>query len=95
MDKTNEQDSTANRSSNKAKFEPDDGKALFFIGQDMGATGGLDNNTNGYSDHFGVPSGFTVYTNLSPGDNVFGLEQKGIDGIKTKANWGAGDSCAQ
>ena len=79
----------------QTKFEPKDGECLFFIGQDMGATGGLNNYTDGYCDHFDVPTGFTVYTNFSPGGESFGFYAKGNDGIKTKANWGAGDTCAQ
>lgn len=79
----------------KAKFEPPDGECLFFIGQDLAATGGLDGYSDGYSDHFGVPAGFTVYTGFSPGDQSYNLLQKGNDGIKSKANWGAGDNCAE
>lgn len=79
----------------KAKFEPPDGKYLFFIGQDLGATGGLDDYTNGYCDFFDTPTGVTVYTNLSPGDESYGYFNKGLDGIKNKANWGAGDCWAQ
>ena len=78
-----------------AKFEPPAGKCLFFIGQDLGATGGLDKYTDGYCDFFDTPAGFTVYTNLSPGDESYGYFNRGLDGIKTKANWGAGDSWAQ
>jgi len=81
--------------SNRAKFEPADGECLFFIGQDMTATGGLDEYTNGYCDFFDTPTGFTIYTNISPGDESFGHFNKGLDGIKTKANWGAGDAHAQ
>ena len=79
----------------RAKFEPQNGTCLLFIGQDLSATGGLDGYHNGYLDFFEAPSGVTVYTNLSPGDNSFGHFNKGNDGLKTKANWGAGDSCAQ
>lgn len=78
-----------------AKFEPADGDCFFFIGQDMGATGGLAGYTDGYCDYFEVPTGFTVYTNLSPGGESYGFISKGNDGIKTTANWGAGDCCAQ
>ena len=79
----------------RAKFEPPKGKCLFFIGQDLGATGGLDEYTNGYCDFFAIPAGVTVYTNLSPGDKSFGYFNEGLDGLKTKANWGAGDCWAQ
>ncbi|MFT5892275.1 MAG: hypothetical protein ACI9Y7_002385 [Dokdonia sp.] len=78
-----------------AKFEPTDGECLFFIGQDLSATGGLDAYTNGYADFFDTPAGVTVYTNLSPSDESYGYYNRGLDGIKTKASWGAGDSCAQ
>jgi len=77
-----------------AKFEPANGKCLFFIGQDMEAIGGLE-GYDGYCDHFRIPAGFTLYTNFSPGENVFGFMTQGNDGIETKANWGAGDTCAK
>ncbi|NAS29925.1 1,4-beta-xylanase [Flavobacteriaceae bacterium R38] len=76
------------------KFEPDDGKCLVFIGQDLEATGGLNEYNNGYTNYFKTPAGITVYTNLSPGNLSFGYYNKGLDGLKVKANWGAGDSWA-
>ncbi|MFK8101876.1 MAG: glycoside hydrolase family 26 protein [Saprospiraceae bacterium] len=76
------------------KFEPPNGKCLVFIGQDLTATGGLDNYQNGYTDHFDTPAGVTIYTNLSPGNQSYSHSNKGLDGLKTKANWGAGDSWA-
>ncbi len=79
----------------RAKFEPADGECLIFIGQDLTATGGLNDYTNGYTDFFETPAGVTIYTNLSPSDESFGYYNRGLDGIKTKANWGAGDSCGQ
>ena len=79
----------------KNKFEPKNGKVLFFIGQDLEAVGGFDKYSEGYVDTFKVPSGITVYTNLSPGDESFGFYTKGLEGIKTIANWGAGDTGAQ
>ncbi len=79
----------------KAKFEPGDGECLFFIGQDMRAIGGLDNYSDGYCDHFDVPVGITLYTGFAKGIESFGYVQKGNDGIKTIANWGAEDSCVQ
>ena len=79
----------------QAKFEPKNGECLFFIGQDLQAIGGLKNYTDGYCNHFDIPAGITLYTNFSPGDESFGYYQKGNDGIKTIANWGAEDSCAQ
>tara|TARA_R110002073_G_scaffold336506_1_gene534360 strand:+ start:4656 stop:5756 length:1101 start_codon:yes stop_codon:yes gene_type:complete len=86
---------TLKKQTTKAKFEPKDGKVLFFIGQDLGAVGGLKNYTEGYCDFFDMPAGITTYTNFSPGDESFGHYNKGNDGIKTIANWGAGDSGAQ
>lgn len=77
------------------KFEPQKGEVLFFIGQDLEAVGGFPAYNDGYVDTFDVPIGVTVYTNLSPGDESFGYYCKGLDGIKTKANWGAGDTSAQ
>jgi len=78
-----------------AKFEPPNGQFLFFIGQDLGAIGGLDQYKDGYCDNFDVPTGFTTYTNFSPGGESFGFTARGNDGIKSKANWGAGDNCAR
>jgi len=88
------------KSSNKeqtvrAKFEPADGECLFFIGQDLRAIGGLDNYSDGYCDHFDIPVGVTVYTGFAKGAESYGYMQKGNDGIKTIANWGAEDNCAQ
>lgn len=80
---------------NSNKFEPKDGEVLFFIGQDLEAVGGLEKYNQGYLDAFSMPAGVTAYTNLSPGDYSYSYYIKGIDGIKTKANWGAGDTCAQ
>mgnify|MGYP001800124933 CR=1 FL=1 len=80
---------------NAQKFEPADGSCLVFIGQDLKATGGLDDYNEGYTDFFQTPAGVTVYTNLSPGGESYGYYNAGLDGIKTKANWGAGDSWAE
>ncbi|WP_139958846.1 glycoside hydrolase family 26 protein [Flavicella sediminum] len=76
------------------KFEPKNGQCYVFIGQDLEATGGLDDYNNGYSDYFDTPAGITIYTNLAPNNESFGHYNKGLDGLKTKANWGAGDSWA-
>lgn len=81
--------------SSLAKFEPPAGKCLVFIGQDLGAVGGLDSHNDGYVDHFNSPTGITTYTNLSPGGESYGYYFRGLDGLTTKANWGAGDICAQ
>ncbi len=78
-----------------AKFEPSNGECLFFIGQDMKAIGGLDNYSDGYCDHFKMPAGITLYTSFAKGTPSYGYIQKGNDGIKTIANWGAEDSCVQ
>jgi len=78
-----------------AKFEPPQGKCLFFIGQDLGATGGLDDYIHGYCDFFATPAGVTIYTNLSPGNESYGYFNSGLDGLETKANWGAGDCWGQ
>ena len=78
-----------------AKFEPEHGKCLFFIGQDMGAIGGLNKYDQGYCNYFDMPAGFTTYTSFSPGDESYGYTQRGNDGILKRANWGAGDMCAK
>lgn len=79
----------------KNKFEPKDGKVLVFVGQDLEALGGVKQYENGYLDYFETPAGITLYSNLSPGDQSYTLLLEGLDGLKTKANWGAGDTCAQ
>jgi len=87
------QSKTANSMQNK--FEPKDGKVLVFVGQDLEALGGVKQYKNGYLDYFETPAGITLYSNLSPGDQSYTLLLEGLDGLKTKANWGAGDTCAQ
>ncbi|SHE52272.1 hypothetical protein SAMN05444274_101588 [Mariniphaga anaerophila] len=77
-----------------AKFEPPEGKCLVFIGQDMGAIGGMEGYNNGYVDYFPQPAGITVYTTFSKGTNSFGWDMTGNDGIFSLANWGAGDCYA-
>lgn len=79
----------------KNKFEPKNGKVLVFVGQDLEALGGVKHYKNGYLDCFETPAGITLYSNLSPGDQSYTLLLEGLDGLKTKANWGAGDTCAQ
>ena len=71
-----------------AKFEPEDGKCILFVGQELTAIGGLDDYDDGYFDHFRIPGGFTMYTNFSPGDNSFGHVNKGLDGVYTTDDWG-------
>ena len=84
-----------NSSNPKNKFEPENGQVLHFIGQDLEAVGGFPEYTNGYLDHFELPAGITLYTNLSQGDVSYGMTLKGLDGIQSKANWGAGDTYEQ
>lgn len=76
------------------KFVPKEGKVLIFIGQDLEAVGGLDDYNKGYTDYFDTPAGITIYTSFSTRGDSYGYYFKGLDGIKTKANWGAGDSWA-
>jgi hypothetical protein len=76
------------------KFVPKDGKCLVFIGQDLEAVGGLKDYNKGYVNYFNTPAGITIYTNLSPNNESYGYYNKGLDGLKTKANWGAGDTYA-
>ena len=73
-------------SENLAKFEPQDGKCYIFIGQDMGAIGGLEDYNQGYCDTFETPAGITVYLGLEPDSQNKGLF--------SKANWGSGDCYA-
>ncbi len=68
------------------KYEPEEGKCFLFIGQDLGAVGGMEQYNDGYCDHFAVPAGITVYLGLGDNGRVSGLYE--ID------NWGAGDCCA-
>lgn len=76
------------------KFTPPGDGCMVFIGQDLEAVGGLENFNQGYCDYFTIPAGITVYHNLSPGDNSFGHFFEGLDGLKSSANWGAGESNA-
>lgn len=65
------------------KYEPEDGKCYVFIGQDMGAIGGLEDYNQGYCDYFQIPAGITVYSSIPQ-----------LGGIYEKANWGSGDCYA-
>ncbi len=68
-----------------APYLPPDGQALLIIGQDLGAIGGLDAYTDGYSDHIDmIPAGLTTYTSLLD-----------LAGLQSTANWGSGDVNAQ
>ena len=75
-----------------AKFEPADGEVILFVGQELDAIGGLADYNDGYLDHFAAPGGFTMYTDLTPGNEMFGQVNKGLDGVYTTDNWGDGDS---
>ena len=68
------------------KFEPEDGKVLLVLGQDLGAVGGLNSYSNGYVDNITdhLPAGVTTYTNIAS-----------LDGLINPANWGSGDVNAQ
>lgn len=72
-----------------AKFEPSGDQVILFVGQEMEAIGGLDAPYNeGYLDHFKRPAGFTMYTNLSVGDESFGHTLRGLDGVFNTGDWG-------
>ncbi|MGL1936687.1 MAG: glycosyl hydrolase [Fibrobacterales bacterium] len=76
---------------NNAKFEPDDGKVILFIGQDLNAVGGVSfskeesgwgrDGSSGYlnDDALPVPAGITTYTNVSN------------QGLWSHIEYGAGD----
>lgn len=72
-----------------ARFEPEDGKCLVFVGQELEAVGGVA-GYDGYVDHFGTPAGITIYTNLRPGDTSYGYTYRGLDGLRFESDWGAG-----
>ncbi|NNE35053.1 MAG: endo-1,3-beta-xylanase [Rhodothermales bacterium] len=74
------------------KFEPADGEVILFVGQELDAIGGLEEYNDGYLDHFEAPGGFTMYTALTPGNEMFGQTNAGLDGVYTTDNWGDGDS---
>ena len=72
----------------RAKFEPEDGKCILFVGQELTAIGGVEGFEDGYFNHFRAPGGFTMYTNFSPGDTMFGHVTKGLDGVFSTDEWG-------
>ncbi len=74
-----------------AKFEPEDGEVLLFVGQELEAVGGLEEYNDGYLDHFDKPAGWTTYTNISPGGTSFGHIMQGLDGIYNTHDWGDND----
>ena len=47
---------------------------------------------NGYLDHFPKPAGFTMYTDLMPGSESFGMMHEGLEGLTTTDDWGDGPS---
>lgn len=61
-------------------YLPPEGQVWVFVGQDLGAVGGLDEYDEGYVDYMGVPAGVTTYTNT-----------QNLDGLYELANWGSGD----
>lgn len=75
-----------------AKFEPEDGKCILFVGQELEAIGGLEDFNDGYLDHFPKPGGFTMYTKIRPGDEEFGFTYTGLSGVFTTDDWGDGPS---
>lgn len=90
---TNETEEAVEKTKNeRAKFEPEDGKCILFVGQELDAIGGLEDYNDGYYDHFKAPGGFTMYTNFSPGDTMFGNVTKGLDGVFETDRWGDGPS---
>ncbi|MEL7222769.1 MAG: glycosyl hydrolase [Bacteroidota bacterium] len=75
-----------------AKFEPEDGKCILFVGQELEAIGGLEEWNDGYLDHFDAPGGFTMYTKIRPGDEEFGFTYSGLAGVQSTDDWGDGPS---
>jgi hypothetical protein len=71
----------------EAKYEPEDGRCFIFIGQDLGAVGGMEGYREGYCDYFETPAGVTVYLGLSGKDDK-------VSGLTEIADWGSGDCCA-
>ncbi len=72
----------------RAKFEPAEGKCILFVGQELEAIGGLEEYNDGYLDHFPAPGGFTMYTMIRPGDEQFGFTYSGLSGIFSTDDWG-------
>lgn len=66
----------------KAKFEPDDGQVLLFVGQELEAIGGVPGFQDGYMDHFRKPAGWTTYTSFNGG----------LQGVWKTDTWGDGYS---
>ena len=76
-----------------AKFEPPEGKVIVFAGQDLGSIGGLKKYDDGYSDHFPIPAGITLYTGIGPGDGSFPeMEETALLGVYETTDMGNGPS---
>ncbi len=73
-----------------AKFEPVGETVLVFIGQDLESIGGIAPYTDGYTDHFPVPAGFTLYTGIGSGDGSFGADSEGLQGVYETVDHGNG-----
>ena len=90
---TTQKQPTSSTDQSSAKYEPEDGKCILFVGQEMAAIGGLEAYNDGYLDHFQTPGGFTMYTKIRPGDEEFGFTYKDAPaGIFTTDDWGDGPS---
>jgi len=72
------------------RFEPADGKAIVFAGQELEAIGGLLEYKDGYFDHFPAPGGFTMYTSIAGGTDMNGEIFSGLGGLTSTINWGDG-----
>jgi hypothetical protein len=79
----------------RAKFEPEDGQVILFVGQELDAIGGTESYTNGYMDYFQTPGGITMYTDIMPGLTETFLDKSftytGLNGIWETDDWGDGD----
>lgn len=77
----------------KSKFEPPTGKVIVFAGQDNESIGGLAPYTDGYTDHFPIPGGVTLYTGIGSNDGSFGGKNKsGLQGVYETIDAGNGPS---
>lgn len=68
------------------KYVPPAGKKMLFIGQDLSSVGGVATFRDGYIDQFPdhQPAGVTTYTSIPS-----------LNGLRSRANWGAGTLQAQ
>ncbi len=79
-----------------AKFEPNDGAVLVFVGQDNESVGGNASYSDGYIENVGTPAGITHYVYFTEGaTNGFGFtfDIGTIDGLNSETTWGAGPMC--